>query len=199
MTNVRKYSLIKAPIPNIFCSSSNLASSINVILVIILGFSHSKHTIKSKIIILASYSYVNLIAFPYPTKLSTMHKTLQCGSNMIAIMLWTYSASKDFKKSKKGFITFIISSHIFLCRRHIYVSKGFKTLNRLDNCNNLVSIFTIKVTHVVKVLNSNQWPLDWFNTHVKTTWFKANVITSTTTHTWALRTLCCKTTIFCLP
>jgi len=87
MTNAQKDSSIKAPVPNIFCSNSNPTSSINLVLVTILGFSHSKHTLKSEIIILASYLNVNLIAFLHPTKLCTMHKTLQCGSNMIAIML----------------------------------------------------------------------------------------------------------------
>jgi hypothetical protein len=56
---------------------------------------------------------------------------LKCGSNMITIILWACHASKDLKKSKKGLITFITLSHIFLYKSKILASKGSKTLDML--------------------------------------------------------------------
>jgi len=197
MTNAQEDSSIKAPIPNTFSSSSNYASSTVVAIVIVLGFNYWKHIIKSGITILTSYFDANLITFLHPTKLSTMHKTLKCGCNMITIMLWAYNASKDLKKSKKNLIAFIISSHIFQCKSKISTSKGLEISNGLYNYNNSTSMFIVKVIIIVKLFN-NHWPFDWFNTHVEATRFKANVIASTITHTWALRTLYCKAIDLCL-
>jgi len=194
VTNVQEDSSIKAPIPNIFSSSSNSASSVVITTTIVLGFNYSKHIIKNGIIILASYLNANLITFFHPTKLSTMHKTLKHGCNMITMMLWAYNASKDLKKSKKCLITFITSSHIFQCKSKISTSKGLETSNKLYDCNNSTSMLIVKVITIVKAFN-NHWPLDWFSTHAEATRFKANVIASTITHTWALGTLYCKTLI----
>jgi hypothetical protein len=178
MTNAWEDSSIGAPIPNIFSSSSNFASLVVVTTTIVLGFNHSKHTIRSGITILSSYLNVNLIAFMQPTKFSTIHKAMKHGSNMITIMLWAHNASKDLKKSKKGLITFITPSHIFLCKIKIYASKRLKSSDRLDTSNNSTSMFIVKVIAIVKVFDNNQWPLDWFSTHVETIGFKANVTTS---------------------
>jgi hypothetical protein len=112
---------------------------------------------------------------------------LKRGSNMIAIMLWIHNGSKDLKKSKKGLITFLTPSHIFLCNIKIYASKGSKSSYGLAISNNSTSMFIVKVITIVKVFDDNQWPLDWFSTHVETIGFKVNVTTSTTTHTWALK------------
>jgi hypothetical protein len=76
VSNAQEDSSIKAPIPNIFSTSSNYASSAVVATAIVLGFNYSKHIIKSGVTILASYIDANLITFLHPTKLSTMHKTL---------------------------------------------------------------------------------------------------------------------------
>jgi hypothetical protein len=78
--NAQEDSSIEAPIPNMFFSSSNLASSVVVVATIVLGFGHSNHTIKNEITTLASYSDANMIAFPHPTKPSIIHKALKCGS-----------------------------------------------------------------------------------------------------------------------
>jgi hypothetical protein len=177
VTNAWEHSSIQASIPNIFSSSSNFASLIVVTTKTVLGFNHSKHTIRSGITILSSYLNVNLIAFMWPTKFSTIHKALKHGSNIIAIMLWAHIASKDLKKSKKGLITFITPSHIFLCKIKIYASKRSKNLDMLDISNNSTSMFIIKVIVIVKVFDNNQWPLDWISTHVETIGFKANVTT----------------------
>jgi len=87
MTNVQEDFLIKAPIPNIFSSNSNSTSLVVVANAMVLGFSHSKHTIRRGITTLASYSYANQIAFSHPTKHFIMRKALKCHSNTIAIML----------------------------------------------------------------------------------------------------------------
>jgi hypothetical protein len=87
VTNVRKDFAIEVPTPNIFSSSSNLTSSIIVTYAMVLGFSYSKHTIKRGITTLASYLDANQIAFQHSAKLSTFHKVVECGSNMIIIML----------------------------------------------------------------------------------------------------------------
>jgi hypothetical protein len=105
---------------------------------------------------------------------------LKCGSKMIAIMLWTYFASKDLKKSKKGVITFVTSSRVFLCNYWIYVSKGLKTSKWVRQLHQL----SFHVHNQGDSYCNNQWPLDWFNTHVGIG-FKAYVIILVTTHTWA--------------
>jgi hypothetical protein len=92
----------------------------------VLGFIYSKHTIKRGITTLASYLNANWIVFLHSTKLSIVHKTLKCGSNMITIMLRACHASKDLKESKKGLISFIILSHTFLYRSKILTSEGSK-------------------------------------------------------------------------
>jgi len=148
MTNVQEHSSID-PHPNIFFSNSNFTSLVVIAYVMAMGFNRSKHTIKRGITTLASYSNVNQITFQHPTKLSTIHKALKCVSNMITIMLWTCYASKDFKKSKKSFITFITSSCIFLCRNKILASKGSKTLDGLKSYNNLASMFIVNVIAIV--------------------------------------------------
>jgi len=118
----------------------------------ILRFSRSKHMIKRGITTLqASYLNPNQITFPCPTTHFTICKALKLGSNMITIMLWTYCVSKDFKKSKKGLITFITSSRIFLCKSKILTSKRSETSDRLKSYNNLTSMFVINMIIVVKV------------------------------------------------
>jgi hypothetical protein len=73
---------------------------------------------------LASYLDVNLITFVHPTKLSTMHTTLKCECNMITTMWWTYSASKDLKKSKKRFDHFYnLKSHILMQKQDFYLKR----------------------------------------------------------------------------
>jgi hypothetical protein len=47
------------------------------------GFSQSKHTIKRGTTTLTSNLDANQITFPHPTKFSTMHNALKCGSNMM--------------------------------------------------------------------------------------------------------------------
>jgi hypothetical protein len=59
VTNTKKDSSIQAHIPNIFSSSSNLTSLVVVVDAMVLGFNHSKHTIKKRITTLAPYLDVN--------------------------------------------------------------------------------------------------------------------------------------------
>ncbi len=139
VSNAWKDFSIEVPISNIFFSSSNLTSSIIVTDAMVLGINYSKHTIKRGITTLALYLDANRIAFLHSTKLSTVHKALKCGSNMITIVLWTCHASKDFKKSKKGVITFITLSHIFLYRSKILASKEFKNFKRVIKLQQLSS------------------------------------------------------------
>jgi hypothetical protein len=110
---------------------------------------------------LASCLNANCIA-RIPMSHQTLHnvQSLKRGSNMITIMLWTCHASKDLKKSKKSFITFIISSHTFVCRNKITISERSKTLDGLKSCNNLISMFTINVVVFVNASKNNQRPLD---------------------------------------
>jgi hypothetical protein len=81
-----------------------------------------------------------------------MRKSLQHGSNMITIMLWAYSASKDLKIPKK------VWSPLQHQVAYSYVEEGFMPqkgiLDKLNNYNNLVSIFTIKVIDV-KAFDNN--------------------------------------------
>ncbi len=58
---------------------------------------------------------------------------------------------------------------------------------------------TIRLIVITKTSYSNQWPLDWFNTHVITTRLKHTVIVSPMAHTWAFKTCCYKLNDFCLP
>jgi hypothetical protein len=75
------------------------------------------------------------IAFPYPTKFSTMGKSLKCGFNMMAIICWTRHVSKDFRNSKKDMITFITSNYIILWKRRILLSNCSKILSPLQKIN----------------------------------------------------------------
>jgi len=74
VTHVQDDFSIEAPTPNVFSSSSNLTSSFAITTAIVLGFSHSKHTIKSGITILASYSNANLITSHVPPNFSQCAK-----------------------------------------------------------------------------------------------------------------------------
>jgi hypothetical protein len=87
VNNARKGFSFEVSTPNIFSSSSNLTSSIIVTNAMVLGFNYSKHIIKRGITTLASYLDANRIAFLHSTNLSTIHKALKCGSNMITIIL----------------------------------------------------------------------------------------------------------------
>jgi len=55
--------------------------------------------------------------------------------------------------------------------------KDFKPTSN----NNSASMFIVSVI-VVKALDNNQWPLDWFITHVNTTWFEQEMIALVRTH-----------------
>jgi len=147
-----------------FSSSFNLVTSIVAIDVVVVGFNRSKHTIKKGTTTLTSYSDANWIAFLRSTKFSTMCKALKHESNMIAIMLWTYLASKDLKNSKKGLNTFITSTRVLLCRRRILTSNRSNISGPLKSCNNAICILIVMVMAIVKTSDNNQWPLLWFIT-----------------------------------
>jgi hypothetical protein len=54
------------------------------------------------------------------------------------------------KTPKKGWITFITSIYIILCRRRISASNGSKILSQVKSSNNATSISIVKVMDVVK-------------------------------------------------
>ncbi len=78
---------------------------------------------------------------------------------MIAIMLQACFVSTNHK-SKKCLIAFIISNHIFMCKRKILASNGSKISNLLESCNSSTSMFIIIVVTIVNAFDNNQWPLD---------------------------------------
>jgi hypothetical protein len=182
-----------------FSSSFSLVTSIVAVDVVLVWFNWSKHTIQEGITTLTSYSYANRIAFLCPTKFSTMCKTLKHESNMIAIMLWAYPASKDFKNSKKGLITFITSTCILLCKRRFLTSNKLDILGPLQSYNGAICISIVRVMVIVKTFDNNQWPLLWFITLDDITRFNIKMITLAIAQTWALSTLCFKATNFYLP
>jgi len=191
---------IEAPTPNMFSSSSGLATSIAEITnVPATRFSQSKHTIKRRTTTLTSYLDVNQIAFLCPTKFSTICNALKWGSNMKVIMLWTCLTSKELRNSKKCFITFITYSHILLCKRWISTSNKSNISSPTESSSNWASISIVKVMVSVKASDNNQWPLLWFITQVDTTWFKVEVIASTIANTWALDIIRFRAIHFCLP
>ncbi len=200
MIDDQKDSSIEAPTINMFSSTFGPVASITIIeAVLVTWFSQSKHTIKRGTITLTSYSNANQIAFLRPTKFAIMHNALKWGSNMIAIMLWTYLTSKDLKNPQKGLITFVTSNRIFLCRRQIFVSNKSNISSPIEISNNWASISMVRVMDIVKAFDNNQWPLLWFIAQTNTTRFKVKVIASVITHTWALGTICCRTIDFYLP
>jgi hypothetical protein len=67
------------------------------------------------------------------------------------------------------------------------------------NYNSLASMFIVSVILIVKAFDNKQWHLDWFITHANIIGFKVNVIALEIAHNWALGTLCCKATNWCLP
>jgi hypothetical protein len=75
------------------------------------------------------------------------------------------------------------------------VSIPSKTYNILaiSNCSLIV-----KVIVVVKTLDNNQWPWNWFITQFVTIGFKHDVITFTIVHIWAFKTFCYKLIVFFL-
>ncbi len=64
-------------------------------------------------------------------------------------------ATKDLKKSKKGSITFITSNRISLCKSKMSISKRSESSNELNNYNNSMSMFIVKVIIIVKASNNN--------------------------------------------
>jgi hypothetical protein len=160
MTSVQEDSSMEAPTPNMFFSSFGLTTSTTTTTyVLAIGLSYAKHTIKRGTTTLTSYLNANRIASQHPTKFSTMCKALKHGSNMITIMLSVCLASKDLKKSKKGWITSITFNYIFLCRRRISTSNGSEILSQVESSNNVTSISIVRVMDVVKAFDNNQWPL----------------------------------------
>ncbi len=139
-----------------FFSSSSLTTLIVAIAnVPTTRFNQSKHTIKRRTSTLTSYSDANRIAFPHPTKFSTMCNALKQGFDMIAILLWVCFASKDLRISKKGLITFITSSRIFLCKRQIVASNKSNISGPTKSSNSWASISIIRVMAIVKASDNN--------------------------------------------
>jgi hypothetical protein len=98
-----------------------------------------KHIVKWGMTTLTWYLNASWIAFTHLIKFFILQKALNYESNMIAIMLWTCHASKDFKNS------FIISNHIFLCKKRILTSKRLGISCLVESCNSLTSIFIVNV------------------------------------------------------
>ncbi len=142
---LEKVPQLRSPIQTFFFSNFNLASSIVVTNAMVYKCQPFK-------------MLIGLHAFLRHTKLCTMCKALKRGSNIITIMLWTCHAPKDFKKSKKSLITFIISSRTVVCRSRIAISKKSNFFYGLKSCNNLISMFTINVIVFVNASNNNQCP-----------------------------------------
>jgi hypothetical protein len=68
--------------------------------------------------------------------------------------------SKKFKICKKGLITLITFSHIFICKARISLSNESKFLDPLENSNDVTFMLIVSAIVVVKVSDNNQWPLD---------------------------------------
>jgi hypothetical protein len=117
---------------------------------------------------------------------------LNQGSNIMANMFWTWS-KLNLKKLEKRFQNLCnFLSHFFW---KSYESNGFRVFVSFETCNiSTISYYnlSINVMVVLKTLDNNQWPWDWFITQAMNIRFKVKVTTFATTHIWAFKPLCYK-------
>ncbi len=90
---------------------------------------------------------------------------LACRSSNTCSFVTTIFDHCNVLSPKKGLITFITSSRIFLCKRQIFASIKSNISGLVESSNNnWNSISILKVMAIVNASNNNQWPLLWFIT-----------------------------------